>query len=55
MRAVLFDLDRGPDLAFAAVPLHQSGFGTEGGEDGLDVAARVGVGVVFAHGEGGSG
>ena len=29
--------------------------GAEGGEDGLGVAARMGVGVVFAHGRGGRG
>lgn len=48
-RTVGFHLDRRPDFAAGAGALDQSGGGAEGGEDGLGVAAGVGVGVVFAH------
>lgn len=44
-----FHFDRRPDLAASASALHESGRRTEGGEDGLGVAAGVRVGVVFAH------
>ena len=48
-RTVGFHLDRRPYFTAGARALDQSGRRTEGGEDGLGVAAGVGVGVVFAH------
>lgn len=49
MRAIRLYLDRRPDVAPTARLLDQGCVGAEGREDCFGVAARVRVGVVFAH------